>query len=67
MNSIADKDSEIFSYRNNKVMQYNSGEQNNGILSLHRKTTIKHFSFFLRFSIIGIKLLVRASIEVNTR
>ena len=67
VNSIADKDSEIFCYKDNKVMQYNSVEQNNRILSLHRKRKIKHLSFFLRFSIIGINLLIRGSIEVNIR
>ena len=48
-------------------MQYNSDEQNNRILLLHRKRKIKHLSFFLRFSIIGIDLLIRGSIEVNIR
>ena len=67
MNSIADKDSEIFCYKDNKVMYYKSGEQNNQISSLHRKRKIKHLSFFQRFSIIGINLLIRGSIEVNIR
>ena len=38
--------------------------QNNQTLSLHRKRKIKHLSFFfLRFSIIGINLLIRGSIN----
>ena len=64
---IADKDSEIFCYKDNKVMQFNSGEQNNQFLSLHRKRKIKHFGFFLRLSIIAINLLIPVSIEVNIR
>ena len=57
----------IKTYKDNRVTQYNSGEQNNRILSLHRKRKIKHLSFFLRFSIIGINLLIRGSIEVKIR
>ena len=54
-----------FCYKDNKVMQYNSGEQNNRILSLHRKRTIKNF-FSALFSN-RINLLIRGSIEVNIR
>ena len=46
-------------------MYYNSRKQNNRILLLNRKRKIKHLSFFLRFSIISINLLIHGSIEVN--
>ena len=48
-------------------MYYNSGEQKHQILSLHRKRKIKHLSFFLHFSIAGIKLLIHGNIEVRIR
>ena len=48
-------------------MQYNSGEQNNRISSLHRKRKIKHLRFFLRFSMIDVNLLIHGSSEVNIR
>ena len=59
VNSLADKDSESFCYKDKKVMQYNSGEQNNRILSLQQKRKIKHSR--------GMKLLIRGSIKVNIR
>ena len=67
MNSIADRESEFFGYKDNKTTSCNSDEQNNRILSLNRKRKIKHISFFLRFLILRINLLIRGSIEVNIR
>ena len=67
MNSIADRESEFFGYKDNKTTSYNSDEQNNRILSLNRKRKIKDISFFLRFLILRINLLIRGNIEVNIR
>ena len=48
-------------------MYYNTYEEDNQILRLHRKRKTKHLFFFLRFSIIDINLLIRGNIEVNIR